>query len=315
MPARDLVVGGAGFIGSQLCDSLLSQGDFVLCLDNLLRGNLSNIDKAIRNPNFVFVKGDASDPKLIESILNKYSLDNVFHLAANSDIQASANDPAIEFDCTCSTTWSILYAMRTCGVKNLFFASTSALYGPTIDDQPFNERSPTNPISYYGAAKMASEAFVSAFSYMNDMNTLVFRFPNVIGRRLTHGVIFDFIHRLRKNPKELSVFGNGTQTKPYLFADDLIKAILLLYPTNKGRNVFEVGVEGSTSVRFIAEQVVKEMGLKDCKIVYGAENVGWKGDVPQFSYDYSKILATGWRPTMTSDEAVLATIRYALGKK
>jgi UDP-glucose 4-epimerase len=314
MIVKMLVVGGAGFIGSQLCDALLAEGNFVVCLDNLMRGTLQNIEKATHNPNFIFIKGDASDSKLVESILKKYSIDYIFHLAANSDIQASANDPAIEFSCTCSTTWSVLYAMRRCGVKNLFFASTSALYGPAIDGKPFNEQSPMNPISYYGAAKMASEAFISAFSYMNDMNVLVFRFPNVIGRRLTHGVIFDFIKRLRENPKELKVFGNGTQNKPYIFADDLIKAIMQLYPTNKGRNIYEVGVEGSTSVRFIAEQVVKEMGLKDCKIVYGTENVGWKGDVPQFSYDYSKILATGWHPTMTSDEAVLATIRYALGK-
>jgi UDP-glucose 4-epimerase len=155
---------------------------------------------------------------------------------------------------------------------------------------------------------MASEAFLSAFSYMNDMDALIFRFPNVIGRRLTHGVIFDFITRLKKNPEQLIVLGDGTQTKPYIFSDDLIRAIMMLAPTNKKRNVYEIGVEGASSVRFIAESCVKAMRLDHCKILYGKSNVGWKGDVPVFKYDYSKILKTGWKPSMNSDQAVVATI-------
>jgi UDP-glucose 4-epimerase len=311
---NNLVIGGAGFIGSQLCDALLSKGDKVVCLDNLMRGTLSNIKEASKNKNFLFVKADANDQKGLEKLIKDNNINFIYHLAANSDIQASANDPTIEFECTASTTWHVLSAMRNTGVKNLFFASTSALYGKMEPGHPFNEQSPMNPISYYGSAKMASEAFISAFSYMNDLNVLVFRFPNVIGRRLTHGVIFDFISRLKKDPSKLVVLGNGTQTKPYIFADDLVKAIMLLAPANKGRNIYEVGVDGATSVKFIAENVVKEMGLKNCQIVYGKENVGWKGDVPQFAYDYSKIKKTGWKPSMTSDEAVLATIRYALNK-
>jgi len=309
-----LVIGGSGFIGSQLCDALLKKGDSIVCLDNLMRGTKANIKEASSNKNFLFVEADANDQAKLEELIKKHRIDFIYHLAANSDIQASANDPMIEFECTCSTTWHILSAMRNTGVRNLFFASTSALYGKMEPGHPFNEQSPMNPISYYGSAKMASEAFISAFSYMNDLNVLIFRFPNVIGRRLTHGVIFDFISRLMKDSSKLVVLGNGTQTKPYIYADDLIKAIMLLTPTNKGRNIYEVGVDGTTSVKFIAENVVKEMGLKDCKIVYGKESTGWKGDVPQFSYDYSKIKKTGWKPSMTSDEAVLATIRYALGK-
>ncbi|MCH3909286.1 MAG: GDP-mannose 4,6-dehydratase [Bacilli bacterium] len=309
-----LIIGGAGFIGSHLCDSLLNRGENVVCIDNLMRGTLSNVNEASKNSKFVFINHDANDQPFLESVIKQYHIDFIYHLAANSDIQASAGDPSIEFECTCSTTWHVLSAMRNTGVKNLFFASTSALYGKMMPGHPFNEQSPMNPISYYGSAKMASEAFISAFSYMNDLNVLVFRFPNVIGKRLTHGVIFDFISRLKKDPSKLVVLGNGTQTKPYIYADDLIKAILLLAPTNKGRNIYEIGVDGATSVKFIAENVVKEMGLSECEIVYGKDNVGWKGDVPIFAYDYDKIKQTGWRPSMTSDEAVLATIRYALGK-
>lgn len=310
----NLVIGGAGFIGSQLCDALLDKGEKVVCLDNLMRGTLKNINDAQKNKNFLFVEGDANDQKNLEMLIKEHQITFIYHLAANSDIQASANDPTIEFECTCSTTWHILSAMRNTGVKNLFFASTSALYGKMESGHPFNEHSPMNPISYYGAAKMASEAFISAFSYMNDLNVLVFRFPNVIGPRLTHGVIYDFISRLKKNPTKLVVLGNGTQTKPYIYSEDLIKAIMLLAPSNKGRNIYEIGVDGATSVRFIAENVIKELGLQDCEIKYGESNVGWKGDVPQFAYDYNKIKETGWRPTMTSDEAVLATIRSVIEK-
>ena len=237
-------------------------------------------------------------------------IEYVFHLAANSDIQASANDPQIEFESTAKTTWSILTAMRNSGVKNLFFASTSAVYGEA--ELPSKEDDCLNPISYYGSAKMASEAFIKSFSYMNNFNTLIFRFPNVIGPNLTHGVFFDFIYRLRENPKQLVVLGDGTQYKPYMHVSDLIRAIELLCWNNKNVNIYNVGVNSATYVRTIANMVVAEMGLKDCKIVYGKENIGWKGDVPKFSYCLDKIHCVGWKASMTSDEAAILTIREAL---
>ena len=166
---NNLVIGGAGFIGSQLCDALLMKGDKVICLDNLMRGTLGNIKEASKNKRFLFVQADANDQKRLEGLIKKNNIDFIYHLAANSDIQASANDPTIEFECTASTTWHILSAMRNTGVKNLFFASTSALYGKMEPGHPFNEQSPMNPISYYGSAKMASEAFISAFSYMGQL--------------------------------------------------------------------------------------------------------------------------------------------------
>lgn len=311
-----LIVGGAGFIGSQLADALLADGCQVTVIDNLLRGRKENLSGAFKNKFFNFIEGDASDYFLVSSILRKFSIDYVFHLAANSDIQASVNDPSIEFHHTLSTTWAVLMAMRECKVKNLFFSSTSAVYGELGGQQEFSEeKSLHRPVSYYGGAKSASEAFIHSFSYMNDMNSLIFRFPNVIGKRLTHGVIFDFISRLRKNPNELRVLGDGSQSKPYMHCDDLISAIMLLYRTNRGLNIYQVGAEGTTSVKTIAEAVVDEMGLRNsCKIIYGTSQVGWKGDVSHFSYNLEKIHKTGWKATMTSYEAVLLTIRQSLGK-
>ena len=159
---------------------------------------------------------------------------------------------------------------------------------------------------------MASEAYIKSFSYMNGFDALIFRFPNVIGPNLTHGVFFDFICRLKQNPHQLTVLGDGTQRKPYMHVEDLADAILLLCWDNKGVNIYNVGVETSTSVKEIANMVIEEMGISDCNVIFGDSNVGWKGDVPRFAYCLDKIHNTGWRSSMTSNEAALKTIKEAL---
>lgn len=307
-----LVVGGAGFIGSNLCERLLHDGYFVVAYDNLMRGKKSNISSLLSNDNFVFLKADVNDLVILKKSIKKYSVDYIFHLAANSDIQASSNNPSIEFEATLKTTWSVLLAMKETNVKNLFFASTSAVYGEQVGGRPFKETDELNPISYYGGAKMASEASIKSFSYMNNLNSLIFRFPNVIGPRLTHGVFYDFLNKIKKDSSQLTVLGNGFQSKPYLHVNDLIDAILLLCWENVGINTFNVGVESATQVRTIAQMVVSLVGSNDCKIIYGKENVGWKGDVPTFAYSLDKIHQKGWKASMTSDEASLKTIKELL---
>lgn len=304
---NSLVIGGAGFIGSHLCDALIGRGDTVIALDNFLRGTKENICHLKSLDTFFFVEGDANDSDLVKNLILKHKVDYVYHLAANSDIQASSNDPSIEFQHTARTTWSVLIAMRETGLKKLFFSSTSAVYGE--QGQNMNEESSLLlPISYYGSAKMASEAFIHSFSYMNDMDVLIFRFPNVVGRRLTHGVIFDFVSRLLKNPCKLDVLGNGKQQKQYIYVSDLVKAITSLDTANKGLNVYNVGDNSSSTVKFIAESVVRKMKLYECKIEYGQSEGGWKGDVPMFSYDLSKIHSLGWKASCSSDEAIEKTI-------
>lgn len=308
-----LVVGGVGFIGSFLCNELLKTCDCVVAVDNLMRGRLENAKKLLLNTNFVFIKEDANNEDKIVDIVRRYQINYIFHLAANSDIQASSENPQIEFESTVKSTWSVLNIMRKTGIKDMFFASTSAVYGELKNDA-FSEDDVLSPISYYGSGKMASEAFIKSFSYMNNFNALIFRFPNVIGPNLTHGVFFDFINRLKQNPKELIVLGDGTQSKPYMHVSDLVSGILSLCFVNHGVNVFNIGVETSTSVKDIAEMIVGEMNLADCKIKYGCESIGWKGDVPHFAYSLTKIYKTGWRPSMTSNEAALKTIREVLNK-
>ena len=200
-----LVAGGAGFIGSNLIDNLLEKGHEVVCVDNYFLGVKENIAHLEKNSNFTMYEHDLCELEILEKIFEKEKVEYVFQLAANSDIQASAKNPIIEYQNTYTTTFNILECMRLFGVKRLFFASTSAVYGEKIGEILTEITADLRPVSYYGGSKLGAEAIISAFSYMNDFETLVFRFPNVVGPRLTHGVIFDFIKKLEKNNTELEI--------------------------------------------------------------------------------------------------------------
>lgn len=309
---KALVAGGAGFIGSHLIDALLTEGHDIVCIDNFFIGTKENIQHLKENPHFQFYEEDLSDFERTLEIFQKEQPDYVFHMAANSDIQASANNPIIEYQNTYSTTFVLLECMRRIGVKNLFFASTSAVYGEQMGAEVSEKAVALEPISYYGGAKLGSEGMISAFSYMNDLNVLIFRFPNVIGPRLTHGVIFDFVKRLKEDPSHLRILGDGTQSKPYIYVLDLVDAIMRFKDTPKGVTLYNVGVETQTSVARIAEIVCEKMGLEGISFEYTGGRGGWKGDVPVFAYNLDKIHAAGWHAHMSSDEAVAKTVEMVL---
>lgn len=300
-----LVAGGAGFIGSHLCDALLSKNNTVIVADKLIMGS-KNIEHLSQNTNFKFYEMELANQDNVDKLFKDNKIDIVYHMAANSDIQKSANDTSIDFNDTLLTTRVLLESMRKNNVKNIFFASTSAVYGEMPDIVLNEETGGLKPVSYYGGAKLASEALISSYVSMCDMNAVIFRFPNVIGPRLTHGVVYDFVKKLRNNPKELLILGNGTQCKPYIYVTDLVNAIVKLTEQfEPGVEIFNISVmsEG-TSVTHIAEIVVDVLGLSDVEFKYTGGDRGWKGDVPRFKYDISKVLATGWKPEYTSDEAV-----------
>lgn len=310
-----LVAGGAGFIGSHLIDALLNEGHEVVCVDNFFIGTKENIKHLKGNSHFHFYEQDLTDFDPVLKIFQDEKVDYVFHLAANSDIQASANDPMIEYKNTYSTTFVLLECMRRTGVKKLFFASTSAVYGEQMGHEVSEDAVALKPISYYGGAKLGSEGIISSFAYMNGMDVLVFRFPNVIGPRLTHGVIFDFVKRLKADPSHLKILGDGTQSKPYIYVLDLVDAIMRFKDTPKGIALYNVGVNSQTSVTRIAEIVCEKMGLSGIPFEYTGGRGGWKGDVPVFAYNLEKIHATGWKASMTSDEAVAKTVEMVIGCK
>lgn len=310
---KALVAGGAGFIGSHLNDALLEKGHQVVCIDTFVIGTRKNIEHLRDNPNFKFYELDLCNLEEVQKIFEKEGIDFVFHLAANSDIQASASNPSIEYANTYTTTFNLLECMRVNNVKKLFFASTSAVYGEKEGEQVSEYSTRLEPISYYGAAKLGAEALISAYTYMNSFSSLIFRFPNVIGPRLTHGVIFDFVKRLKQNSEELTILGDGSQSKPYMHVDDLIDGIMQFsFGIKEGVTLYNTGVETQTTVTKIADIVCESMKLRNVKYSYTGGRGGWKGDVPVFAYNLDKIHKDGWKARWTSDEAVAKTVEEVI---
>ncbi len=303
-----LVTGGAGFIGSHLCEALLDRNHRVLCLDNLVLGKQSNIEHLSGNERFAFVEMDACDIGKLNALFAEKQFDCVFHLAANSDIQASTEDPGIEYSSTYTTTYAVLECMRRNKVKQLFFASTGAVYGDKDGAMVGETGWALEPISYYGAAKLGAEALISAYTHMNGFSALVFRFPNVIGSRLTHGVIYDFMRSLRTEPSHLRILGDGNQTKPYMHVSDLIDGIMRFFCETPGVTQYNIGVDSQTSVTKIADIICEEMKLNGVRYEYTGGKGGWPGDIPVFSYALGKIHKAGWAALLDSDQAVRKTV-------
>jgi UDP-glucose 4-epimerase len=298
-----LVTGGAGFIGSHLCDALVGSGNAVVAVDNLSLGREINLGQLRQSPQFEFVRGDVLSTEWFENLVRNGGFECVFHMAANSDIARSHADPRVDFDNTFMTTFGVLEAMRKADVRQLVFASTSAVYGE-VKGEITEDFGPLKPISHYGAAKLASEAFISSYGENYGIQSWITRFPNVVGPRSTHGAVYDFVHKLRRTPGRLEVLGDGTQEKPYLNVQDLVGAILLVWRSATERvNIYNVGATTRSTVADIARIVIEE-GPAEAEIVYTGGDRGWIGDVPKFAYDISAIEALGWSPSMTSDEAV-----------
>ncbi len=308
-----LITGGAGFIGSHLCDALLKENHKIVVVDNLILGRIENLNHLIGLESFHFIEEDILHINKMREIFKAHSFDMVFHLAANSDIQKGGKDPEVDYNLTFNTTFSVLQCMKEFEVKRLFFASTSAIYGETSENLT-EDFGPLQPVSNYGAGKLASEAFISAFSATYNIQTWITRFPNVVGERFTHGVIFDFINKLKANPQELIVLGNGEQNKPYLYVKDLIEGILFVCNNTHERfNVYNLGSYSRTKVKEIAQMVIEEMEL-NASIKYTGGDRGWIGDVPEFKYDLSKINELGWVAKINSNDSVRIAIQKALGK-
>jgi UDP-glucose 4-epimerase len=284
----------------------------------MLLGKHENLTEARKITNFSFGELDVNDAERYLTFLRgetgRNPIDTVWHLAANSDIQAGARDPDADLRLTFMTTYNVLKAMQALGIGRVVFASSSAIYGE--HDGPLREDSgPLFPISNYGAMKLASEGIISAALEQHLKQAWIFRFPNVVGGRATHGAIYDFINKLKNNPAELEVLGDGTQQKPYLHVSELIDAMLWAYERSTSRlNCFNIApASGSSTVRFIAEAVVRA-ATPDAKIRYTGGSRGWVGDVPRFSYSIEKIQRLGWTPKMNSDQAVELAIRENLPK-
>ena len=311
---RCFVTGGAGFIGSHMVERLLAEGNTVTAYDNLASGKRKWIEHLDGNPRFTFIQADLLELGTLKRAMRGHDI--VIHLAANTDIRIGKNNPRIDLENGIMATFNVLEAMRANSVQGIIFASSSAVYGETPVRPTPETVGPLLPISLYGAGKLAAEGLISAYCHLFNLQAWIFRFSNVLGDRIGHGVIYDFIHKLRQNSQELEILGNGDQEKNYFMVEDCIEGILTAYHhSDKQCDVFNLSGELTIIVTDIARIVVEEMGLKDAHFKYTGGDRGWPGDVPQVQFDTSKMRKLGWTPKYTSEEAIRITTRYLLGKR
>jgi len=312
-----LVTGGAGFIGSHLVDSLMDRGYSVKVLDDLSNGSLKNLERWLADSRFEFVQGDLRNLDVAKRGVE--DVETVFHLAANPDIRLGESDPSVHFNENLRVTFNLLEAMRKSErAKRIVFASSSTVYGePKVFPTP-EDYGPLLPISVYGAAKLGCEALIASYCHTFGLQGIILRFANVVGSRSNHGVVVDFVRKLRKSPGELEILGDGTQSKSYMHVKDLISAFfVVLNGFGKGGfvEVYNVGSLDQVDVERIAEIVTEEMGLQNVEFRFtgGVDGGrGWRGDVKTMLLSVDKLLNLGWRPKLNSEEAVRQSCRELL---
>jgi len=306
----DVVTGGAGFIGSHLVDTLVAQGNEVLVIDSLIAGRKEIIAQHIDSHKVRFLQEDLLGNGWQGAI---EGADRLFHLAADPDVRQSAVKPDPTMQNNVMATYRVLEAMRIRDVPELVFTSTSTVYGDaTIIPTP-EDYTPLEPISVYGASKLACESLISAYCHSFGMKSWNFRFANIVGERSGHGVITDFIRKLRANPVELEILGDGKQTKSYLEIHECIAAIL--YVTGKARgtvNTFNIGSEDWIDVKSIAEIVIEEMHLSGTMLRFTGGERGWVGDVPRMQLSIERLKGLRWKPQLGSKESVRLAVRDLL---
>jgi UDP-glucose 4-epimerase len=307
---KTLVTGGAGFIGSHLVDKLVEKGCEVVVVDNLAAGKMQFLGES--RDKIQIENVDLGKPDSLESIIK--GCDVVFHLAANPMVNIKEEETRLHLDSNILLTFNILESMRREGVSNIAFASTSTVYGEPSQVPTPENYGPLIPISLYAASKLSCEAMISAYCYNFNMRTVMYRFANVIGLRSTHGVIFDFINKLRADPNNMEILGREPGTKKsYIHISDTIDGIIHAYENSKEKvGIYNIGSEDSIDVRDIANIVCKEVGLQDVKYHWTGgvdDGRGWKGDIKTMLLDIEKIKQIGWKPKYGSSQAVGLTAR------
>ncbi len=307
---KAIVTGGAGFIGSHLVDALVARGDEVVVIDSLATGTTANIEGHLATGAVTLVLADLLDDGWQDAFAG---CRRVYHVAADPDVRASAGAAYHMYRQNVDATVRVLEAMREHGVKEFAFTSTSTVYGEAAVIPTLEDYSPMVPISIYGATKLADEAMISAYAATYGMTAWVFRFANIIGERSNHGVIWDFVHKLRDRPDRLEILGDGKQVKSYLEVTACIEGILYAIDHASGTfNFYNVGSEDWISVTEIADVIVDEMGLAGVAYDFTGGDRGWVGDVPKMQLGVEKTKALGWVPPVNSRQSVQRAVRSLL---
>ncbi len=300
-----LIIGGAGFIGSVLVKNILSNNENIIVIDKLTLGSIDYLDVT----KVEFHQMDINSIEQVLEVLQGRNIEEVWHLAANSDIPAGVENMDVDLSDTFMSTVSTLKIMKEVGCKKLYFASSSAVYGFN-ENRLHEDIGPLMPISNYGAMKLSSEALISASLESFLDKVCIYRFPNVVGVPATHGVILDFVNKLKKDMTTLDVLGNGTQQKTYLHVSELVEAMLYINNnTSNGMNYYNIGaMDDGVYVKQIAEETTKIVSPNSV-INYQKSDRGWVGDVPRFYYSVDKLKNLGWSPKMSSLEAIQRAVK------
>jgi UDP-glucose 4-epimerase len=303
-----VVTGCAGFIGSTLVDRLLAEDFSVIGIDNFSSGQRRFLDSALKTDRFTLIEGDLLDPDGVK--LWTRGGDVVFHLSANADVRFGTQHPGKDLEQNTIATYNVLEAMRANGITRIAFSSTGSVYGEA--DQfptPENARFPVQT-SLYGASKLAGEGLIAAYCEGFGFTSHIFRFVSILGERYTHGHVFDFYKKLRKDPANLDVLGDGKQRKSYLYVKDCIDAILLaMRSTDAKVNIFNLGVDDYIEISESIAWICDALGVSPRLHLSGGDR-GWIGDNPFIFLDTAKVRSLGWAPRLSIKEAVIRTVEY-----
>jgi UDP-glucose 4-epimerase len=305
---RAFVTGGAGFIGSHIVDRLVQDAAEVTIYDNFSTGQEDFISHHAENPRVRVVRADARDGQRLKEAMT--GCDFVFHLQANADVRGGIERTRIDLEQNTIATWNVLEAMRVNDVRQIAFSSSATMYGEP-DVFPTPESYAPLQTSLYGASKLAGEAMIEAYSEYFGITCYIFRFVSWIGARYTHGVIFDFIKKLRANGQMLEILGDGKQRKSYLDVTDGCSGIFHAIQYAKERkNIFNLGHDEIMNVLDLADIVVQELGLKGVQYRITGGERGWLGDSPFVHLDTTKLKALGWQPKVSIEKGIRNTVRY-----
>jgi len=307
---RYCIIGGAGFIGSHLVEEVLGKERdvSVTVYDNFTSGRTWHLAGVKNDRRLKIIRADVKDLKRLTAAMR--GADIVYHFASNPDIARAVREPNIDFWEGTYLTNNVLEAMRVNGVKRIVYSSGSGVYGDAGhavagEDYPYK-----NPISTYGASKLACEALISSYCHMFGMRGSALRFGNVVGPHQTHGVGYDFVRKLLIDTRRLRILGDGTQSKSYIYITDVVSALRLLEKKmGPGFSYYNVATRDYITVNEIADIVVDSMGLKGVRYVHTGGDRGWKGDVPIVRLNTDKIRRLGWRNRYNCRQAVKESVR------